>query len=446
MTSAQSYQPPEFILQQHNRELALLNRVSCELNAILDSEKLIAHLLQQVAETLNAEAALLWMWADEPPAPRALVCRGFWQRAQGHTMPPPLTLTAGQGVAGWVALQGQSLALPHAPEDPRFFPGLDTATGLHTRSLLAAPLRGREGVIGVLEIVNKQQGNFGQDIALTETLAASAVIALENAFLVEELRQRTAELQARNEDLDAFAHAAAHDLQNPLGRVVGFAEVLQQTFATLPPADVQHYLELIARNGRRMSQIIDALLLLSLVAHEDIQKTPLDMASIVSETLENLHEEIQQTQATLVVPPSWPSALGYAPWVEAVWSNYLSNALKYGGRPAEGCAPYVELGFTLPADSPRPAAPEDARPTPEATIRFWVRDNGMGLRATEKRRLFKAFERLSRSHEKGHGLGLSIVLRIVTKLGGEVGVEGEYGQGSCFWFTLPAAPALTETL
>jgi signal transduction histidine kinase len=375
-----------------------------------------------------------------------LTCKGFCNVAQSQVIPLRLKLTTGQGIAGWVALQGQSIAISNAPQDARFYPGVDKLTGLQTHSLLAVPLRGREGIVGVLEVVNKKGGDFTQDITLVETLAASAAIALENAMLVEELRQRTAELQARNEDLDAFAHATAHDLQNPLGRIVGFAEVLEQTFETLSPADLRHYLELIARNGRKMGKIIDGLLLLSIVRHEDIQKTPLDMTIIVVEALESLHEDIARTRATLVVPPNWPRAMGYAPWIEEVWINYLNNALKYGGRSNEGLAPHIELGFTLPESSPSP--PEANAPSQRSVsvICFWVQDNGVGLTMEEQSRLFKPFERLNRAHTKGHGLGLSIVLRIVKKLGGEVGVESQPGQGSRFWFTLPAAPQPTETL
>jgi signal transduction histidine kinase len=100
--------------------------------------------------------------------------------------------------------------------------------------------------------------------------------------------------------------------------------------------------------------------------------------------------------------------------------NYLSNALKYGGKP-----PRVELGADPPADT---------------MVRFWVRDNGIGISAEERERLFTAFTRLDQARARGHGLGLSIVERIVARLGGAVSVESEVGKGSTFSFTLPAAP------
>jgi hypothetical protein len=138
----------------------------------------------------------------------------------------------------------------------------------------------------------------------------------------------------------------------------------------------------------------------------------------------------------IILPQAWPVALGYGPWVEEVWANLLSNAIKYGGQPEAGVPPRVEMGFD---ESP-------SRSLADSRIRFWVRDNGPGLAREEQRQLFTEFTRLHKKRARGHGLGLSIVRRIVGKLGGEVGVESTPGQGSLFYFTLPVAqaPAMKE--
>jgi signal transduction histidine kinase len=179
-------------------------------------------------------------------------------------------------------------------------------------------------------------------------------------------------------------------------------------------------LQLVVRNGRKVSSIVDELLLLSEVRSVQVALQPLDMASIVAEAQERLALAIQECQAQIIAPDRWPVAWGYAPWVEGVWTNYVSNALKYGGTP-----PRVELGAT---------------PLSEGGVRFWVRDNGSGLSPEDRARLFMPFARLGQARAKGHGLGLSIVRRIVDKLGGQVGVESQVGQGSTFSFTLPGAP------
>ncbi len=101
-----------------------------------------------------------------------------------------------------------------------------------------------------------------------------------------------------------------------------------------------------------------------------------------------------------------------------MWANYLSNAIKYGGSPL-----HAELGASL---------------QPNSLIRYWIRDNGPGLSVDEQTQLFTPFSQIAHACNLGHGLGLSIVLRIVEKLGGQVGCESEPGQGSLFFFTLPA--------
>ena len=119
-------------------------------------------------------------------------------------------------------------------------------------------------------------------------------------------------------------------------------------------------------------------------------------------------------QAALVVD----LGLVYDIWVEEVWVNYISNALKYGGQPGR-----VELG---------------AEQVGTHSAMFWVRDYGAGIPREEQVRIFAPFTRLGRSGVKGYGLGLSIVRRIIETLGGEVGVDSLPGEGSTFWFTLPA--------
>ena len=169
-----------------------------------------------------------------------------------------------------------------------------------------------------------------------------------------------------------------------------------------------------------MKNIIDELLLLASVRQQDdVPIQALDMAGIVGNVLERLAFEIEEAQAEVRTPDAWPTALGYGPWVQEVWANYISNAIKYGGVP-----PHIELGATVEAGD---------------LVRFWVRDDGPGIAPEAQARLFTPFTQLNQVRAKGHGLGLSIVQRIVEKLGGRVGVESGVGQGSTFYFTLPAA-------
>jgi signal transduction histidine kinase len=270
---------------------------------------------------------------------------------------------------------------------------------------------------------------------LVEPLAAAAATAIMNARLYETaqleiaereraqeaLRQQTLELEARNAELDAYAHTVAHDLKNPLGVLMGYAEVLSDDQLALEPEDHRMAATEIMRTAQKMNSIIHELLLLSEVRKAEVELEPLYMASIVSETLQRLTYVLEANRGQVVVPDesTWPLAMGYAAWVEEVWVNYISNALKYGGTPS--AAPRVELGADTQVDG---------------TVRFWVRDNGPGIAPEDQARLFTPFTRLDQARAGGHGLGLSIVRRIVEKLGGQVGVESQVGEGATFSFTL----------
>jgi len=235
-------------------------------------------------------------------------------------------------------------------------------------------------------------------------------------------RCHAAELEAQNAELDAFAHTVAHDLKNPVGHIAGYLELLQLDYDRFSEEARLEIIERANSATNRLATIIDELLLLSRIRQTDVEVYALSMGNVVTAALMRLSEQIKLAQATIIQPDQWPAALGYAPWLEEVWVNYLSNALKYGGQP-----PRIELGFDQLADG---------------ELRFWVQDNGRGLSAEEQARLFVPFTRLSQTISHGHGLGLSIVRRVAEKLGGKTGVESTVGLGTRFYFSLRAA---TET-
>ncbi len=233
-----------------------------------------------------------------------------------------------------------------------------------------------------------------------------------------ELAQKAADLEAHNAELDAFAHTVSHQVKQPLTRVVTYAEWLQAENVGSP--EESRALQAMCQSAYEANNIIDELLLLASVRQDEVRLDRLDMAGVVSEALRRLEDQIEQSRAQVIQPKSWPVALGHGPWIAEVWVNHISNALKYGGHP-----PHVELGGAA---------------QPDGTLRFWVKDNGPGIPPKDQARLFTPFVRLRHVHGQGHGLGLSIVRRIVEKCGGQVGVESQAGAGSTFWFTLPGVP------
>lgn len=247
-----------------------------------------------------------------------------------------------------------------------------------------------------------------------------------NQELEERVQIRTAELEAANEalrisnaELDAFAHTVAHDLKGSLSIMSGFAELLNKKEIALSPAELTRAYSIIHNTSKKSINIVDELLLMAGVRKEDVILVPIDSGLILQQVQERLALMINEYKGQIEMPASWPSALGYDPWVEEIWVNFISNGLKYGGNP-----PQLTLG---------------ASPRPNRTICFWVKDNGPGISPQDQPRLFTEFTRLDKLRGDGQGLGLSIAKRIAEKLGGQVGVKSALGQGSTFYFTLKAA-------
>jgi signal transduction histidine kinase/DNA-binding NarL/FixJ family response regulator len=367
------------------------------------------------------------------------------------------------------------------------------ATG--ARACLSIPLPFQQQIIGALQLEADRPHAFTpEQIAMATQIAIVLAIGIHQARMSLDLQQEVAErrraeatlqaytqeLEASNAELDAFAHTVAHDLKTPLSVIIGFSSILETRFARFSQEQVQENLHRIAHTSYKMRDIINELLLLAGIRKQgDVPLGPLVMEEIVNEAQNRLKEMIKEHHATVLAPEQWPVALGYRAWVEEIWVNYLSNALKYGGRPEQDIPPHVELGWDVVRIENQESRIENRESRIEnresrienqesrienresrigehdmsihdsgihdseihdTVLRFWVQDNGPGLTAEEQARLFTQFTRLHQVRVEGHGLGLSIVQRIAERLGGQVGVESVVGEGSRFYFTLPAAP------
>jgi signal transduction histidine kinase len=249
------------------------------------------------------------------------------------------------------------------------------------------------------------------------------LVRVETHLTLRELQRR---LEQQVNELDAFAHTVAHDLKSPLGILQGYADIIAFEARNMESSLLRESAAMVSKTVMKMSNIVDELLLLSTIRQmTDVPFEVLDTGDIVKGACERLAGMMKEYPVTLVLPDEWPEAWGYGPWVEEVWVNLISNALKYG-RDGEEAMARVELGAQRVFEGSEPY------------VRFWVRDHGPGLEPEEQGQLFKEFARLHQLHAQGHGLGLSIVRRIVERLGGQVGVESAVGEGSSFYFILPA--------
>lgn len=235
----------------------------------------------------------------------------------------------------------------------------------------------------------------------------------------QRLKHETAEHQRVVADLDSYTYMVAHDLKAPIAVIMGYAQLLLQDLALEEISNQAQWLKAVEDACNKMNQITDELLTMAKVNTQDLDLEIVDMERIVLETQKQLKPIIEQKNGVIRTATDIPDAMGYAPWVEQVWANYLTNALKYGGSP-----PMITIGATPQGDM----------------IRYWVKDNGDGMDAEFQKDAFTAFKRSkTHRHIQGIGVGLSIVKRIIEKLGGQVAVESANikGQGSTFSFTLP---------
>jgi PAS domain S-box-containing protein len=236
------------------------------------------------------------------------------------------------------------------------------------------------------------------------------------------MRQKAAELEVRNIALDEFAHTMAHQVQGLLSQMVGYASYLEMQYGRELDDQFRTAIARIVQSGHKMNNVVSELLLLASIRGGDVAIEPLNMQRVVAEVLKRLRYQIEQSKVEIYLPESWPVASGYGSWIEEAWVNYISNGIKYGGDP-----PRLELGSTR---------------MPDGMIRFWVRDNGIGIPEIDQKQLFRPHTRLGPKQVRGEGLGLSIVRRVVARCGGQVGVESHEGEGSLFWFSLPPADGI----
>jgi PAS domain S-box-containing protein len=241
-----------------------------------------------------------------------------------------------------------------------------------------------------------------------------------NVTLEHRVKERTSELEAAVRELESFSYSVSHDLRSPLRAIAGYAKVIEEDYAGQVGAEGRAQLERIVSNAIRMGEIIDDLLDFARIGRAELKRVPIDMAGLAREVLAE-QPEAGVGRGIDVRIGGMPTAMADRSLVRQVWSNLLSNALKYTRQRQQAV---IEAGGTMEGGE----------------AHYFVRDNGAGFDMAYASKLFHVFQRLHRdSAFEGTGVGLAIVARIVQRHGGRVWAEGAPEQGATFHFTLPAA-------
>lgn len=253
---------------------------------------------------------------------------------------------------------------------------------------------------------------------VTARQAAQQEIVRLNAELEERVQQRTAELSAAVSELESFSYTISHDLRAPLRTMDGFSDAVLADYGDRLPAEGRHYLNQIRGGARRMGLLIDDLLEFARAGRREMRLQPVEMRMLVADALAEMARLHPGRAGDVRVQPL-PAVQGDPGLLLQVWTNLLSNALKYTSRKG---SPRIEVD-----------AVEEG-----GEIGFRVRDNGAGFNPAHAGKLFGVFHRLHPDTEfEGTGVGLAIVKRIVERHGGRVGAQSVPGQGATFTFWLP---------
>ncbi len=326
-------------------------------------------------------------------------------------------------------------------------------------SVAIIPIRCRQGILGAIHLADHRIGQFPPAViefveSLTPLIGeavrrfqAEAELAQHREHLEELVAQRTRELAAANEqlraevasrevaedallhaaealkrsnlDLEQFGYVASHDLQEPLRAVAGFVSLLEHRFPEKLNAKMREYIAGAAEGATRMERLITDLLTYSRLTTEARAFTPANLAAPLNAALRNLQFSIQSAKAT-VTHDALPTLLVDESQMVQLFQNLLGNALKFRSQHP----PQIHIG----------ARAEEGRWV------CWVRDNGIGIDAQYFERIFQVFQRLhTRNKYPGTGVGLAVCKKIVERHGGQIWVESQPGQGSTFYFSIPAA-------
>ena len=262
---------------------------------------------------------------------------------------------------------------------------------------------------------------FGVAQDVTDRVRAEEEVRGFNRDLERRVAQRTAELEAVNDELEAFSYSVSHDLRAPLRHISGYAGILREELGDGLGEEAARMMDAIQSAVGKMDVLIDRLLQLSRLGRTDLHLGEVAMDALVSDVLRPLREEAAGRDVEVVVL-ALPVAYGDRTLLSEVWTNLLHNAFKYTATRDHGV---ITVGGRRVSGE----------------VHYSVSDNGVGFDMSYADRLFRVFERLHRSEDfEGTGVGLAVVKRIVTRLGGRVWAEAAEDEGATFSFALPASP------
>ncbi|MGI8775297.1 MAG: ATP-binding protein [Actinomycetota bacterium] len=390
----------------------------------LESQAMVRSLLGQVREMFRAEVAEVMLFEDDK---ENMAIRTSIGPGPGPEAVEEVQLDPREGVWARVAAEGQAVLLPKPITNDRL--RVHFAQSQVFKDAMVAPLHGAEDVIGTI-MVGDRRGDVStfdqEDLKLFETLANHASVTLENARLVDKLRQSLAHLTEMNELKDDFVAAVSHELRTPLTSIQGYVRtLLRPSMEDLDPARRHAFLEVISRQSDRLRNLIDNLLVVArLEAHKvDSMMGPVDLGELTREVVENLRDSLEGRPVAVEIPADLPPLESDDSKINQIVTNLVDNASKYSepGTPIAISGRVEGKGVTVS-----------------------VTDRGPGIPKGVQERIFERFYQVDQTSTResgGTGLGLYICRRLAESVRGRLWLERSSEQGSTFSLWIPSAPA-----
>lgn len=407
--------------QREVRAQKLLNEAGRVLTSTLDEQEVLNRIMGEVIQALDTEAgSVLLVDEEHGNLYFAAVAGPESEGLIGTSMP------LGQGIVGWTVEHGESVLIADARADQRFYQEIDQQTGLSTQSVVCVPLFSKDKVIGAIEVLNPQTGHFTQhDLQLLESLSPQAAIAIENAFLFENIKTQMAELKRTQDQLlqaeklsaiGKLVAGVAHELNNPLTAIVGYSELLLEVCDDREMCDD---LERINREAQRSARIVQNLL--AFARQQKTEQLTIELGDIVEKTIDLLAYQLGVDNITLVRELSAlkMTILGDSYQLQQAFLNLITNAHQ-AMRKSRGQGTLIIR----------------TEETDHRTAQISFIDDGPGISKEIASRIFDPFF-TTKDVGEGTGLGLSICLGIIQEHGGRIWLDEQVDRGATFVIELP---------
>src|SRR6266571_4775044 len=378
-----------------------------------EGEKMAQAMLQDLCQTVETLPEV----PSAPPAPAELTRSEAFYHSLFDLSPDGVLVATLNGII--------MLANPRAAEILEF----DSPQELIGRNAIELYVHPEDRALLLEQVaqhlrLENRRGEFrtrrGKTIIIT---ASSRLIDYEGQPCLLSVFRDVTERARLQQEMQDFAYSASHDLQAPLRTFEGYARWLLEDYGNVLDSTGRQLCEEIIDDALHMKKLLDGLLEYSRIGRLHTQAVTVDVRKVLDRVLHDLQLEILDSETRIYVPESLPTVVYSEVRLTQIFSNLLSNALKFT---ADGKTPEITIGWT-----------EQAR-----HYRFTVRDNGIGIAPEHFGRIFEIFKRLhTREEYPGTGDGLTIVKKIVESHGGQIGVESIPGEGSTFWFTIPKSEA-----